>query len=176
MRLIYGPLREGVGALYKSVSFSSFGWRCFCSSCSISVNSIYPVQVKTLTDCFERITNVLTTEIAIGCLELRLRIGTSRDLRELRRLVEGGILVETIKRALQTKELAEKAAKYGLKWRQVRLKVSIRKDDLNRCETFLKVKEGEGFLSEQVFEPSFHLLLYFSSCSSTKLQLLIGDH
>ena len=133
----------------------------FVAHRSISVNSIYPVQVKTLTDCFERITTILTTEIAIGCLELRLRIGTSRDLRELRRLVEGGILVETIERALQTKErrdwLVEKAAKYGLKWRQVRLKVNFRKDDLNRCETFLKVKEGEGFLSEQVFEPSFHL-------------------
>ena len=127
----------------------------FVAHRSFNVNSIYPVQVKTLTDCFERITTVLTTEIAIGCLELRLRIGTSRDLRELRRLVEGGILVETVERALLTKErrdwLAEKAAKYGLKWRQVRLKVSIRKEDLNRCETFLKVKEGEDFFFRASF-------------------------
>ena len=124
-----------------------FGWGYFVADRSFHVHYIRTVQVRMLTEYFERIVTVSTTEIAIGCLELRMRIATSRDLRELRRLAEGEVLLETVERALLTKErrdwLTAKAASYGLKWRRVRLTVSIRTEDLDRCETFLKVKEGE---------------------------------
>jgi hypothetical protein len=89
----------------------------------------------------------MTTSFAYGCLELRLRIATSRDLQDLRRLVEGGSLRAGVERALLTEQrrqwLKQKAALFGMKWRDLKFKVTIKDADLDRCEVFLKSMEGE---------------------------------
>ncbi|XP_076449906.1 uncharacterized protein LOC143286173 isoform X2 [Babylonia areolata] len=98
-----------------------------------------------VTESFERIAKVLVTSYSLGCLEMRLRVDSARDLRQLRRLVESGVLQDTVQRALLTEGhrdwLREEAASHGLAWRSMKLKVTIERQDLDRCETFLKARE-----------------------------------
>ena len=68
-------------------------------------------------------------------------------VREFRRLVECGALQKTVESVLLTGERREKleamVAEKGLELRQLKLKVTVRKEDLDRCEAFLATREGE---------------------------------
>nr|KAG5712695.1 hypothetical protein BaRGS_029750 [Batillaria attramentaria] len=102
-------------------------------------------QIPDTVQYFERIANALTTSVAIGCLEVRFRVTWLGDMHVLRRLLASGAVCEALERGVLTSErrawLAKQATMNGVKWKKMALKVTAREDDLNKVETFLRVKE-----------------------------------
>ncbi|KAL8605138.1 hypothetical protein ACOMHN_031079 [Nucella lapillus] len=103
------------------------------------------IMVKILKEEVQRLSAIVLTTHAVGCLELRLSVATSRDLLQLRRLVESGVLQDVVERVVlsdsRRAELKAAAAAHGFVWRRLSLKVTIKPDDLDRCERFLRARE-----------------------------------
>ncbi|KAK7505330.1 hypothetical protein BaRGS_00003492, partial [Batillaria attramentaria] len=77
--------------------------------------------------------------------QVRFRVTWSGDMHVLRRLLASGAVCEALERGVLTSErrawLAKQATMNGVKWKKMALKVTAREDDLNKVETFLRVKE-----------------------------------
>ncbi|XP_025095695.1 uncharacterized protein LOC112564837 [Pomacea canaliculata] len=137
-----------------------------------------PQHVTHLIELYKNIVNTIcATSVTVGCLHVGLRMNYVSDVSTIRKLLEGGSLVQLLEHGLLTEErrrwLREQAAGYGLIWRRIGLRVAITEDNLNHCEAFLKWV-NEPSLARSVGEALLFNLL--STCPQASAKMYHVTH